>query len=48
MAAIASVVRETARKVLGESFGRGTEDKETWNEVVKENIQRKKLKKRLY
>ncbi|KAK3525881.1 hypothetical protein QTP70_010990 [Hemibagrus guttatus] len=44
----AEVIRETGRKVLGVSSGRGKEDKETWwwNEEVQDSIQRKRLAKR--
>ncbi|KAK3529639.1 hypothetical protein QTP70_032515 [Hemibagrus guttatus] len=41
----AEVIRETGRKVLGVSFGRRKEDKETWwwNEEVQDSVQRKRL-----
>ncbi|KAK3569297.1 hypothetical protein QTP86_026554 [Hemibagrus guttatus] len=44
----AEVIRETGRKVLGVSYGRRKEDKETWwwNEEVQDSIQRKKLAKK--
>ncbi|KAK3574844.1 hypothetical protein QTP86_018427, partial [Hemibagrus guttatus] len=44
----AEVIRETGRKVLGVSFGRRKEDKETWwwNEEVQDSIQRKRLAKK--
>ncbi|KAK3552523.1 hypothetical protein QTP86_013248 [Hemibagrus guttatus] len=44
----AEVIRETGRKVLGVSFGRRKEDKETWwwNEEVEDSIQRKRLAKK--
>ncbi|KAK3557079.1 hypothetical protein QTP70_024758 [Hemibagrus guttatus] len=44
----AEVIRETGRKVLGVSSGRGKEDKETWwwNEDVQDSIQRKRLDKK--
>ncbi|KAK3510979.1 hypothetical protein QTP70_027789 [Hemibagrus guttatus] len=44
----AEVIRETGRKVLGVSSGRGKEDKETWwwNEEVQDSIQRKRLAKK--
>ncbi|KAK3547450.1 hypothetical protein QTP86_021050, partial [Hemibagrus guttatus] len=42
------VIRETGRKVLGVSYGRRKEDKETWwwNEEVQDSIQRKRLAKK--
>ncbi|KAK3538993.1 hypothetical protein QTP86_023593, partial [Hemibagrus guttatus] len=44
----AEVVRETGRKVLGVSFGRRKEYKETWwwNEEVQDSVQRKRLAKK--
>ncbi|KAK3530329.1 hypothetical protein QTP86_023938, partial [Hemibagrus guttatus] len=44
----AEVIRETGRKMLGVSSGRGKEDKETWwwNEEVQDSIQRKRLAKK--
>ncbi|KAK3508196.1 hypothetical protein QTP70_017107 [Hemibagrus guttatus] len=44
----AELIRETGRKVLGVSFGRRIEDKETWwwNEEVQDSIQRKRLAKK--
>ncbi|KAK3568967.1 hypothetical protein QTP86_021378, partial [Hemibagrus guttatus] len=44
----AEVIRETERKVLGVSYGRRKEDKETWwwNEEVQDSIQRKRLAKK--
>ncbi|KAK3541850.1 hypothetical protein QTP86_008057 [Hemibagrus guttatus] len=44
----AEVIRETGRKVLGVSYGRRKEDKETWwwNEEVQDSIQRKRLAKK--
>ncbi|KAK3525769.1 hypothetical protein QTP70_007523 [Hemibagrus guttatus] len=44
----AEVIRETGRKVLGVSYGRRKEDKETWwwNEEVQDSIQRKRLSKK--
>ncbi|KAK3545284.1 hypothetical protein QTP70_003047 [Hemibagrus guttatus] len=44
----AEVIRETGRKMLGVSFGRRKEDKETWwwNEEVQDSIQRKRLAKK--
>ena len=47
-ATTAEVLRETAKKVLGVSSGKGKEDKETWwwNEEVQESIKKKRLAKR--
>ncbi|KAK3546639.1 hypothetical protein QTP70_031433, partial [Hemibagrus guttatus] len=44
----AEVIRETGRKVLGVSYGRRKEDKETlwWNGEVQDSIQRKRLAKK--
>ena len=44
---MAEVLRETARKVLGMSSGKGKEDKETWwwNEEVQESVKEKRMAK---
>ena len=44
----ANVVRDTARKVLGESSKQRKEDKETWcwDEEVQKNIRKKRLAKK--
>ena len=45
---IATVIRETGRKVLGMSSGQRQEDKETWwwNSKIQESVQGKRLAKK--